>query len=91
MNNVKVGVGVIVIKNKSILLGKRKGSHGAYTWNFPGGHLEYSESIFECAKREVKEEVGIEITNLRQGPYTNDIFMKERKHYIPDSKQTRQI
>jgi len=33
-------------------------------------------------QREVKEETGLEITNLWYGPYTNDIFVDEEKHYI---------
>ena len=78
----QVGVGVIVIKNKQILLGERKGSHGAGAWQFPGGHLEYQESIEECAVREVYEEAGIQIKNLRYGPFTNDLFAQEDKHYV---------
>ena len=77
-----IGVAVIVIKNGKILLGKRKNSHGDGTWAFPGGHLEFSESIKDCARREIFEETGIQIKNLRYGPYTNDIFEKEGKHYV---------
>ena len=77
-----VGVGVIVKKKGTILLGKRKNSHGAGGWQFPGGHLEYSESILDCARREVAEETGLQIANLATGPYTNDFFVKEKKHYI---------
>lgn len=77
-----IGIGVIVIKNNKILLLKRKGSHGENTWNFPGGHLEFNEGFESCALREVKEEANIEIKNLRYGPYTNDIFPKEKKHYV---------
>lgn len=73
----KVGVGVIVVKNGEILLGKRKGMHGKDSWCFPGGHLEYGESWKECAIREIKEETGIDISNLRFGAVTNDIFRKE--------------
>ena len=77
-----VGVAVIVIKDNKILLGKRKNSHGSGTWQFPGGHLEFNESIKDCARRELFEETGIKIKKLRFGPYTNDIFQKEKKHYI---------
>ena len=77
-----VGVAVIVIKNQKVLLGKRKNSHGSGTWQFPGGHLEFNESIKDCARRELFEETGIKIKNIRLGPYTNDIFEKEKKHYI---------
>jgi 8-oxo-dGTP diphosphatase len=81
-NHPKVGIGVIVIKDNKVLLGKRKNTHGEGSWCFPGGHLELNEKIEDCAIREVKEEVGIEIKNLRMGIFTNDIFKKEKKHYI---------
>jgi 8-oxo-dGTP diphosphatase len=77
-----IGVAVIVIKDDRVLLGKRKNSHGADTWAFPGGHLEFNESIADCAAREVFEETGLSIKNLRNGPYTNDIFTAENKHYV---------
>lgn len=77
-----IGVAIIVIKNGKVLLGKRKNSHGSGTWHFPGGHLEFNESIEACARREVFEETGLRIKNIRLGPYTNDMFAKEQKHYI---------
>ncbi|MBI4280617.1 NUDIX domain-containing protein [Candidatus Uhrbacteria bacterium] len=78
----KVGVGVIVLKDGRILLGKRKGAHGAGSWHFPGGHLEFNESLEDCARREVLEEVGISIKNIKKWTFTNDIFKDEGKHYI---------
>ncbi len=78
----KVGVGVIVIKDDKILLGKRKNAHGEGTWSFPGGHLEFNESWEGCALRETMEETGIKIKNIRFGAVTNDIFQIEEKHYI---------
>ena len=78
----KVGIGVMVIKEGNILLGKRKNAHGEGTWSYPGGHLEFGESWEACATREVMEETGIEIKNLRFGMVTNDVFEKEQKHYI---------
>jgi 8-oxo-dGTP diphosphatase len=81
-NRPKVGIGVIIIKDNKILLGKRKNAHGEGSWCYPGGHLEFGESWEECSRREVREEVGIEIKNLRFGTITNDIFKNEQKHYI---------
>jgi 8-oxo-dGTP diphosphatase len=81
-NRPKVGVGVIVKNGDQVLLGKRKNAHGEGDWCFPGGHLEFKESIEDCARREVLEETGIKIKNLKLGPYTNDIFEKEGKHYV---------
>lgn len=78
----RVGVGVAVIKDGKVLFGKRKGSHGEGSWSFPGGHVEFGESLEDCASREVLEETGIRIKNIQKFAFTNDIFEKENKHYI---------
>lgn len=65
MPDPRVGIGVMVIRDGKVLLGRRQGSHGAGHYAWPGGHLEYMESFEECAKREVREETGIEIDNVR--------------------------
>lgn len=78
----KVGVGVAIIKNGRVLLGKRKNAHGDGCWAFPGGHLEFNEDICDCAAREVAEEIGLMIKNPRHWTFTNDIFEKEGKHYV---------
>ena len=80
--SVIAGVSVLIKKNNKILLIKRQGSHGHGTWAPPGGYLDYGESVLKGAKREVKEEVGIEIKNLKVIGFTEDLFKKEKKHFI---------
>lgn len=77
-----VGVAVLIWRGGKALLYERRGSHGHGTWSIPGGHLEFGESWEACAIREVKEEVGIEIKNVRFLAATNDIFTAEGKHYV---------
>jgi 8-oxo-dGTP diphosphatase len=79
---VRVGVGVLLLKDTAILLGKRKNAHGEGAWGPPGGKLEFGESFIECAQREVFEETGLHIPEFFQGPITNDIFTAENKHYV---------
>ncbi|MBM3234168.1 NUDIX domain-containing protein [Candidatus Pacearchaeota archaeon] len=78
-----VGISAIVLKGKKVLLGKRKGSHGAGTWAFPGGHLELFEDYETCILREIEEETGLKIEIIDKNPVavTNDFF-PEGKHYI---------
>ncbi len=78
----RVGVAAIISREKKVLMLKRKNAHGAGTWSFPGGHLEFNETFEACAQRETKEETGIEVKNIQYLTTTNDRFRKEGKHYI---------
>src|SRR5262249_20584620 len=78
----QVGLAVIVENDGKVLLLKRKGSHGEGTWAPPGGHLEFGESLEECAVRETLEETGVEISDVRFVAGTNDLFLSGRRHYL---------
>ena len=78
----RVGVAVILIKDDLVLVGKRLNSHGSGCWGFPGGHLEFNESIHDCAVRDVFEETGLEVKNVRDFVFTNDFFVDVRKHFV---------
>lgn len=78
----RVGIGVFVIRDGKFLMGHRKGSHGSGTWSIPGGHMEFGESFEQTAKREVMEETGLVIENVRFGAVTNDVFENDKKHYV---------
>lgn len=62
-------------------MGKRKGSHGSGEYAFPGGHLEYMESFKDCALREIVEEAGIEVENIRF-QYLSNVKKYVPKHYV---------
>ena len=79
---VRVGVGVFVWRDGKFIMGQRLGSHGANTWSVPGGHLEFGESWEDCAMREVQEETGMSVKNVRLLTVTNDLFLDDNKHYI---------
>lgn len=55
---------VFVIRDDRILLGMKKRGFGAGRWNGFGGKVETGESIQDAARRETKEECGIEITAM---------------------------
>lgn len=82
MKRPKVGVGVIIRKDNKVLVGKRKSKHGNGTWGFPGGHLEFMETIEDCVIREVLEETLISVKNIQFAAVTNDLHKDSQKHYI---------
>jgi 8-oxo-dGTP diphosphatase len=81
---VRVGVGVVVVTAAGrIYAGIRRNSHGAGLLALPGGHLELYEAWDACARREVKEEMNLEISQVTylhamNGPILRD----EEKHYV---------
>lgn len=77
-----MGLAAVAIREEKILLGKRKGIIGDATWAPPGGHLEYGESVEECASRELLEETGLIAKTLLRGPYTNNLIAPKNQHYI---------
>jgi len=79
----KVGVGLLLIKDGKILLGKRKGSHGEGEYGGFGGHMEGQESFEQTILREMAEEGGpdIKVKNLRFLCVSN-IRKYAPKHYV---------
>ena len=86
-NIIKVGIGVMIIKEDKILLGHRsatrKDTGGIFepdTWTLPGGKQEYEETVYETAIREVKEETNLKIKNPKVFSVSDD-FQSDR-HYV---------
>jgi 8-oxo-dGTP diphosphatase len=84
----KVGLGVIIVKDGKVLVGRRLGSHGEGLIAFPGGHLEWFEEYADCAEREVLEETGMKVRFRPLDPLqpeaftTNNLMVEDHKHYI---------
>lgn len=80
----KVGIGVMIMRENKVLLGLRKGSHGEGEWNFPGGHLEWGETIFQTAKRETLEECGLTVDDLKLISVADEVRYIDinDKHYL---------
>ena len=77
-------VGVLVLNQESkiflMVSPKWQGKYG-----LPGGHIEYGETMEETAKREVKEETGLDIFDIQLLMVQECIFRKEfykKKHFI---------
>lgn len=77
---IRVGAGVVIMRDGKTLLAKRRGSHGAGSWGSMGGHVEFGETPIEAIQREAREELGIELTNIRFASCAS--FAREGKQYV---------
>jgi 8-oxo-dGTP diphosphatase len=61
--NPSPGVSVFIVEDQQVLLCKRApGNFQSGKWCLPCGFIEYEEDFLTAARREVKEETGLEVT-----------------------------
>ncbi|MFA5926758.1 MAG: NUDIX domain-containing protein [Patescibacteria group bacterium] len=80
-----VGCGALIVNDKGeTLLMKRaaKSKNEVGYWTKPGGTIEFGETVAEAIKREVKEELGIEVELTDFINYTDHIIAEEEQHWI---------
>ena len=77
-------VGALIVNNEGkILLARSHKWFDKYT--LPGGHIEVGESMTDAVRREVKEEVGLDVEVVQMLLIQEAIFASEfyeKKHFI---------
>ena len=70
---------VVLTQGKKTLLCRGK----KFSWYyFPGGHIEFGESSVEAIRREMREETGIAISNIKYVGMVENIFSEQgKKHH----------
>ncbi|HXG48522.1 MAG TPA: 8-oxo-dGTP diphosphatase MutT [Methylomirabilota bacterium] len=64
MTTIEVAAGLVFRAGRLLITQRPAGGHLAGLWEFPGGKREPGESFEECLRRELLEEVGIEVDML---------------------------
>jgi mutator protein MutT len=80
-----IGCGALIVNDKDeALLMKRgpKSKNEAGYWSKPGGSVEFGEKVEDAVKREIREELGIEIELVRFLDFTDHIIGSENQHWI---------
>ncbi len=71
----KTVTAAIIVHNHKVLIAQRKhGKNLEYFWEFPGGKLEKGETLPQCLKREISEELRLDIS-------VGNFFMESRYEY----------
>ena len=76
---------ILVNDKKQIYLGLRTRQPGAGLWELPGGFINLHESAEDGVKREIKEELGLDLNNLTFfKSYSNEYLYKGMQYYPLD-------
>ena len=62
----EVAVGVLRKNNRILICQRKQGGRYALKWEFPGGKLELGESVEQCLRRELQEELSIDIHSIER-------------------------
>lgn len=81
--------GSVIVENEKgeVLLGKRTDNH---LWGYSGGAMELGETVEECARRELYEEMGIEAEELtffmiHSGPEAHMVYPNGDEVYYAET------
>jgi mutator protein MutT len=80
-----VGVGAIIIDKQGRLFLARRGAKAKNErglWEFPGGSVEFGETLADALRREMREELGIEIVVGELLDVVDHILKDEGQHWV---------
>ena len=78
MTRIDVAAGVIWRQGRVLICRRGEGRLHTGLWEFPGGKLEPNETPLECLKRELREELRMEILP--------DCVLEEAEETLPDGR-----
>ena len=85
MNKFNVVAAIIIKNNKYFIAQRNRKKHMGLSWEFPGGKVEKNESFENALKREIKEELNIEIfieRKLAEENYKDEKINVKLHYYI---------
>jgi len=85
--HVVLAVGAFILKNKKLLIVKKSPYEkvDGGLWTIPGGKIESNEGIINGLKREIKEEVNLDITSYKwigENVFESNGFYFHAQHFL---------
>ncbi|WP_339659128.1 (deoxy)nucleoside triphosphate pyrophosphohydrolase [Flavobacterium frigidarium] len=80
---INVSCAIIIIKGKILVTQRSEKMKLPLKWEFPGGKIEGNESEIDCIKREIREEINIEIKIIQKLPNSNYDYGNFQINLIP--------
>lgn len=69
-NHIRVAVGILRRDEEVLLCQRKRTAKFGLQWEFPGGKVEAGETDEECLRRELREELSVELENV--SPYDSE-------------------
>jgi 8-oxo-dGTP diphosphatase len=88
VNYIGVGVGAVIVDGAGRLFLAKRGPQAKNErglWEFPGGSVEFGETLADALKREMREEYGIEIAVGELLDVVDHILPDEGQHWVSPS------
>lgn len=85
INYIGVAVGAAVVSEEGKLflgLRSKNARNEAGTWEFPGGGVEFAETLEQAVVREIQEEYGFDINIIEQIGICDCILAQDKQHWV---------
>lgn len=82
---ISVGVGAIIVNDQGEILLLRRGpaaKNERGCWTVPGGQVDYGETLEASVRREVLEEVGLNVVEASQLTTNDHIIPANNQHWV---------
>ena len=80
-----VGAGAVIFNRDGSVFLALRGSEARnerFRWEFPGGCVEFGETLEHALKREIREEYGFSIEIIHLLDVVNHILPREKQHWV---------
>jgi mutator protein MutT len=80
-----VGAGAVIFNDQGEVFLARRGHEARnekHKWEFPGGGVEFGETLEHALCREIREEYGFSIEVLQLLDVVNHILPREKQHWV---------
>jgi ADP-ribose pyrophosphatase len=87
----KVGVGGLLLRDGKVLLALRRRPPEAGYWSLPGGRVEFMERLEDALRRELNEELGIDVEVESLLCVVDHIVPGENAHWVAPAYRARMV
>lgn len=78
----RIGVGAAIVRDGRLLLVRRLRAPEIGCWSFPGGKIDWMEPVETALRREIREEIGLDLGSVSLLCVTDQIDPAAGTHWV---------